>query len=69
VLRVDVVIGAQYNLTEIMVCQMESTLVEAGSAVVAMTPSLEDLQEGAEWVQKAYREANVVMMRFPRKRV
>jgi hypothetical protein len=35
---------------------MESTLVEAGSAVVSMTPAL----EGAGWVQKAYREANVV---------
>ena len=33
-----------------------STLVEAGSAVVSMTPSL----EGAGWVQKAYREAIVV---------
>jgi len=59
-LCVDVVIGARgvifYNSMEIMVCQMESTLVEAGSAVVSMTPAL----EGAGWVQKAYREANVV---------
>ena len=58
-LRVDVVIGAHYNLTEIMVCQMESTLVEAGSAVVAMTPSLEDLQNGCK---KPTRKPTLWMM-------
>ena len=69
-LCVDVVIGARdiifYNLTEIMVCQMEATLEEAGSAVASMAPLLEDLEEGAGGLQEAYPQqlpevpANVV---------